>query len=177
MPATTYNIDPAHTSAQFSVRHMMITNVRGGFSGVKGTIIYDPDNISQSSVEAEIDATTINTNDAQRDTHLKSADFLDVSQYPTMVFKSTQVGNAGGELSVTGDLTLHGVTRPVVLMVEPPSPEAKDPFGNIRVGTSAHTKIKRSDFGLSWNAPLETGGILVGDDLKIEIDISAIKAG
>jgi len=173
----TYNIDPAHSSAQFSVRHMMISNVRGGFGSVKGIVVYDSDNPGESTIDATIDATTINTLDAQRDAHLKSADFLDVERYPAIIFKSRKIEVAGSdELKVTGDLSVHGVTREATLKVEGPTGENKDPFGNTRVGASAATKIKRSDFGLSWNAALETGGFLVGDDLKIELEISLIKA-
>jgi polyisoprenoid-binding protein YceI len=173
----TYQIDPAHTSAQFSVRHMMITNVRGGFSRVEGTVVYDSDNPSGSSVEATIDARSIKTMDEQRDAHLKSADFLDTDKYPTITFKSKKIEAAGeDEWRVTGDLTIHGATQPVVLKVEGPTAEVKDPFGNTRIGASASTKLKRSDFGLTWNAVLETGGIAVGDELKIELEVSAIKA-
>ena len=173
----TYKIDPAHSSTQFIVRHMMITNVRGGFSGIEGTIVYDPDRPAESKIEAVIDAGTINTLDQQRDAHLKSADFLSVEQNPTITFKSKKTEAAGdGELKITGDLTIHSVTKEVILKVEGPTPEGKDPFGNTRIGASATTKIKRSDFGLTWNAALETGGFLVGDDLKIELEISAIKS-
>lgn len=173
----TYTIDPAHSSAQFTIRHMMISNVRGGFSGIKGTVEYDPADPAGSSIDVAIDAGTIRTLDDQRDAHLKSADFLDVEKYPTITFKSTRVTPAGeGELSVTGDLTIHGVTKPVILKVEGPTSEGKDPWGNIRMGASGTTKIKRSDFGLTWNAALETGGILVGDDLKIELEVQMIKA-
>jgi polyisoprenoid-binding protein YceI len=173
---TTYTIDPAHSHAQFSVRHMMITNVRGGFGNVKGTVVYDPANPGDSTIETVIDTTTINTMDPQRDAHLKSADFLDVEKFPSITFKSTKVEGGSDELKVTGDLTIHGVTRPVVLKVEGASDETKDPWGNTRMGASGSTKIKRSDFGLTWNAALETGGLLVGDDLKIELDVSMIKA-
>jgi len=174
---TTYTIDPAHSSAQFSIRHMMITNVRGGFSSVKGTVEYDPENPTATTIDVIIDASTIRTLDDQRDAHLKSADFLDVEKYPTIEFKSTKLTpEGGGEASVTGDLTIHGVTRPVALKVEGPSGEGKDPWGNIRMGASATTKIKRSDFGLTWNAALETGGIMVADELKIELEIEMIKA-
>jgi len=175
---TTYKIDPAHSSANFVVRHMMITNVRGGFSGVEGTIEFDSQNPTDSRVEAVINTSKINTLDENRDAHLRSADFLDAEKFPTMTFKSKRIAAAGeGEWKVTGDLTLHGVTKEVVLNVEGPTAEGKDPFGNVRIGASATTKIKRSEFGLSWNAALETGGILVGDDLKIELEISAIRAG
>jgi polyisoprenoid-binding protein YceI len=174
---TTYTIDPAHSSAQFSIRHMMITNVRGGFSSVKGTVEYDPQNPSDATVDVIIDTTTIKTLDEQRDAHLKSADFLDAEKYPTITFKSTKVTPEGeGESSIAGDLTIHGVTKPVVLKVEGPTGEGKDPWGNIRMGASATTKIKRSDFGLTWNAALETGGIMVADELKIELEVQMIKA-
>jgi polyisoprenoid-binding protein YceI len=172
-----YKIDSAHSSAHFVVRHMMVTNVRGGFRSVNGTVMFDPANPAASSIEAVIDAASINTNDDQRDAHLRSADFLDTEKFPAITFKSTKVEPAGdGEWKASGDLTIHGVTRPVVLKVEGPTNEEKDPSGNIRIGASAATKIKRSDFGLTWNAALETGGILVGDDLKIELDVSLIKS-
>jgi polyisoprenoid-binding protein YceI len=156
---------------------MMITNVRGGFSGVQGAIEYDAGNPTESRIEVVIDASKINTLDEQRDTHLKSPDFLHVEQHPTMRFKSKKITQAGeGEWKITGDLTIHGVTKEVVLNAEGPTPEGKDPFGNTRIGASASAKIKRSDFGLTWNAALETGGILVGDDLKIELEVSAIRS-
>jgi polyisoprenoid-binding protein YceI len=174
---TTYKIDPQHSSAHFVVRHMMITNVRGAFSNVQGTVVYDSDNPAASSVDAVIDAASINTNEAQRDAHLKSADFLDVEKYPTIAFKSTRLTKGGDdEWNLAGDLTLHGVTKEVVLKVDGPTAATKDPYGNVRIGASAATKIKRSDFGLTWNATLEAGGILVGDDLKIEIEASLIKS-
>ena len=173
----TYKIDPAHSKAHFTVRHMMITNVRGSFSGVQGTVVYDPENLSASSVDVTIDANTINTQEPDRDKHLKSADFLEVEKYPTITFKSKSVTKDGsGELQVKGDLTIHGVTKEVVLKVEGPTAEAKDPWGNIRIGASGTTKIKRSDFGLTYNAALEAGGVLVGDEVKIELEVSLIKA-
>jgi len=171
-----FQIDPAHSTAHFVVRHMMITNVHGSFGGVKGTVSYDPADPTQTKIEATIDAATVSTMDAQRDAHLRSADFLDVEKFPTITFKSTRIEQADdGEAKITGDLTLHGVTRPVVLLVEGPIAGGKDPFGNVRFGASATGKIKRSDFGLTWNAALETGGILVGDDLKIELEVSLIE--
>jgi polyisoprenoid-binding protein YceI len=155
----------------------MITNVRGGFSGIKGTIVYDPDNPTDSSVEAEIPTSTLNTLDATRDAHVKSADFLDAEKYPSITFKSTKVEYEGdGELKVAGGLTIKGVTKETVLKVDGPSAESKDPWGNTRIGASAVTKIKRSDFGLAWNAALETGGVVLGDDLKIELELSLIKS-
>jgi polyisoprenoid-binding protein YceI len=174
---TTYKIDPAHSTAQFVARHMMITNVRGAFSGVQGTVAYDRENPTASSVEVVIDANRINTLEPARDAHLKSAGFLDVEKYPAITFKSNAIASDGvGELRLQGDLTIHGVTKPVVLKVAVPSSETKDPMGNARIGASATTRIKRSDFGLIWNAALETGGFLVGDNLKIELEVSPIIA-
>jgi polyisoprenoid-binding protein YceI len=172
----TYKIDPAHSSAQFTIRHMMITNVRGGFSGVTGTVVIDTVEPANTSVDAAIDTATLNTHDADRDGHVKSAEFLDVEKYPTIAFKSTKVEVTGeAEAKITGELTIHGVTKNVELNVEGPTDEAKDPWGNFRIGASATTKIKRSEFGLTWNSALETGGVLLGDDLKIAIDVSLIK--
>lgn len=172
-----YNIDPAHTSAQFSVRHMMISNVRGSFRKVEGTIEYDRENPSQSKVHAVIATDSITTNDEKRDAHLKSADFLHVEQFPTIEFISTKVTPDGNdELKIIGNLTIHGVTKEVVLKVEGPTEERKDPWGNISIGAEASTKIKRSDFGMTWNTAIEAGGVLVGDELKITLDVSANRA-
>lgn len=172
----TFNIDPAHSSANFSVRHLMISNVRGSFGKVTGTVVHDFDNPSNSSIQAEIDANSLNTGDPQRDTHVKSPDFLHVEQHPKITFQSTKVETTrDGELKVTGDLTLHGITKPVVLTVDGPTSETKDPWGNTRVGASATAKIKRSDFGVVWNAAIETGGVALGDDLKIELELSLVK--
>ncbi len=173
----TYQIDPAHSSAHFTVRHMMISNVRGSFSKVTGSVVYDPDKATESTIEADIDVNSISTGEPQRDAHLKSADFLDVEKYPTMVFKSKKIEAAGdGEWKVTGDLTIHGVTKETVLKVDGPTAENTDPYGNVRIGASASAKIKRGEFGLKWNAALETGGFLIGDELKIELELSLIKA-
>lgn len=171
-----YEIDPARSSVQFSVRHLMIANVRGYFTGVKGTVYYDPENPAETAVEAEIDASTVNTHDATRDAHLKTPDFLDVAKYPKITFVSTKAQPGNRELQITGDLTIHGVTRQVVLRIDEISPEGKDPWGNPRVGASAKAKIRRSDFGLSWNAALEAGGFMVGDDVKLEFEAELIKA-
>ncbi len=174
---TTWNIDPVHSNAQFKVKHMMISNVKGEFTAVTGTLNYDSENVSNSQVEASIDARTINTRDPQRDVHLKSADFFDVEKFSVLTFKSTRVSKKGeGELAVAGDLTIHGVTRNVVFEVEGPSAPMKDPWGNMRVGLSATTRINRKDFGLTWNAALETGGILVGDEVTITLDVQFVKA-
>ncbi|HTM16772.1 MAG TPA: YceI family protein [Terracidiphilus sp.] len=175
--AATWNIDPVHTVAEFKVKHMMISNVKGQFKSVKGSLILDEADVTKSSIEATIEAASINTREEQRDTHLKSADFFDVEKYPTLTFRSTRVSRIGdGELAVEGDLTIHGVTRNVRFTVEGPTPPGKDPWGNTRVGLSATTKINRKDFGLTWNAALETGGILVGEEVTITLDVQFVKA-
>jgi polyisoprenoid-binding protein YceI len=175
MAQVTYVIDPAHTAAHFSVRHMMISNVRGEFTKVSGKIVWDAENPANSSIEATIDANSINTREPQRDGHLKSADFFDVEKYPTIEFKSTKVQPEDGGGKVTGNLTIHGVTHSVVLEVEGPTPEIKDPWGNLKIGASATTKINRKDFGLTWNSALETGGLMVGDEIKISIEAEAAR--
>ena len=174
---TTWNIDPVHSVAEFKVKHMMISNVKGQFTSIKGVLSLDETDITKSHLEASIDATSISTREAQRDTHLKSADFFDVEKFPELSFKTTRVNRAGdGELTVAGDLTIHGVTRNVVFNVEGPTAPGKDPWGNTRLGLSATTKINRKDFGLTWNSALETGGILVGEDVTITLDVQFVKA-
>jgi polyisoprenoid-binding protein YceI len=174
---STWNIDPVHSTAQFKVKHMMISNVKGEFTKITGKLELDQSDITKSHVEAFIDATTINTREPDRDTHLKSADFLDVAKFPNLSFKSTQISKKGeGELSVEGDLTMHGVTRKVVFEVEGPSASTKDPWGNTRIGLSAATRVNRKDFGLNWNTVLEAGGILVGEEVPISLDVQFIKA-
>ena len=176
MAKLTYQIDPAHSSAQFSVRHMMISNVRGEFTKLSGAIVYDPEHPEQSNVDVTIDVSSISTREDQRDTHLKSGDFFDAEKFPTITFKSKEVvAQKNGDVKLTGDLTIRGVTREVVLDVEGPTPESKDPWGNLRIGASATTKINRKDFGLTWNSTLETGGLLVGDEVKITLDVEAIR--
>ena len=175
MPQITYELDPAHTSVHFSVRHMMVSNVRGEFGKTSGKIMFDPANPANSTVEATIDVSSISTRDVQRDGHLKSADFLDVEKFPTITFRSTRIEVDEGGGKVTGDLTIHGVTHSITLDVEGPTEEAKDPWGNQRIGASATAKLSRKDFGLVWNASLETGGVLVGDEVKITIDAEAIR--
>ena len=173
---TTWNLDPVHSTAEFKVRHMMITNVKGQFREVSGALSIDEGDITKSRVEASIDAGTIDTRNADRDAHLKSADFFDVEHFPKLSFVSTRVTRTGDdELSVEGDLTIRGVTRRVVFAVEGPTAAAKDPWGNIRIGLSATTKINRRDFGLTWNAALEAGGVLVGDDVTITLEVQAIQ--
>jgi polyisoprenoid-binding protein YceI len=174
---STWNIDPAHSVAEFKVKHMMISNVKGQFAKVSGVLTFDESDLTKSQIEASIEAASINTREEQRDAHLKSADFFHVEQHPTLSFKSTRITQKGdGELSVAGDLMIRGVTRPVVFSVEGPTPPAKDPWGNTRIGLSATTKINRKDYGLTWNAALETGGILVGDEVTITLDVQFVKA-
>lgn len=174
---TTWNIDPAHSAAEFKVKHMMISNVKGKFSGISGSLSLDEADPTRSTVEALIPAATLSTADEQRDAHLKSADFFDAEKFPTLSFKSSQVKRAApGEYAVTGELTMHGVTRTVTFAVEGPSAPNKDPWGNQRIGLSATTKINRKDFGLVWNAALETGGVLVGEEVAITLDVQFIKA-
>ena len=174
--AGVYDIDPAHTAVEFVGRHLMITKVRGRFPDVRGriTIAEAPED---SHVEVEIGAGSVSTGNDDRDAHLKSADFLHVEKFPTLSFKSTDIKVAGdGELKVQGDLTIRGVTRKVTFAVEGPTPPTKDPWGNTRLAASATTKINRKDFGLIWNAALETGGILVGDEVTITLDVEFVKA-
>lgn len=174
--ASTWNIDPDHSSIGFKVRHLMVSNVRGVFGKVQGVVHADDKDITRSKVTATIDATSIDTGVAKRDAHLKSPDFLDVVKYPTMTFVSTKIVRDGADkLKITGDLTLHGVTRPIVLNVEGPTGEVRDPQGKIRRGASATTKINRKDFGLTWNKAMETGGVVVGDDVDVTIEVELIK--
>jgi len=174
---TAWNIDPVHTVAEFKVKHMMISNVKGQFTTVTGVMTLDEADVTRSRIEASIQAASVNTRDAQRDAHLKSADFFDVEKFPTLSFKSTRVTRSGdGELAVTGDLTIHGVTHEAAFAVEGPTPPAKDPWGNTRVGLSATTRISRKDFGLTWNAGLETWGFLVGDEVTVTLDVQFVKA-
>lgn len=174
--ASTWNIDPDHSSVGFKVKHLMVSNVNGNFNKHTGVVEIDDKDITKSTVQVTIDTNSINTNVQKRDEHLRSADFFDVAKYPTMTFVSKKVAKNGKDkLKVTGDLTLHGVTKEVVLDVEGPSVESKDPWGNIRKGATATTKINRKDYGLAWNAALETGGVVVGDDVNIILEIEMIK--
>jgi polyisoprenoid-binding protein YceI len=171
---TTWSIDPAHSHVEFAVRHLMISTVKGRFGLVTGTVKTGAD-LAKGEVDVEIDAASIDTREAQRDAHLKSADFFDVERYPTITFRGAQITDVSGDrFKLTGDLTIHGVTREVTLDVTSEG-RGKDPWGGERAGFSATTKIKRSDFGLTWNQVLETGGIAVGDEIKISLDIEAIK--
>ncbi len=173
----TWNIDPVHTRSGFTVRHLVISNVRGEFGKTTGKVALDEKDPARSSVEATIDVNTIDTRVADRDAHLKSADFFDVAKYPTITFKSTRVESAGKDrLKVTGALTMKGVTKPVVLEVEGPSAEIKGPMGESRRGMTARTVVNRRDFGLNWSKAVEAGPV-VGDDVKIEIEAEMVKAG
>jgi polyisoprenoid-binding protein YceI len=176
---TTWEIDPAHTSVQFAVRHMMVSTVRGDFGKVTGTVAADEKDLTRSKVQATIDVASIDTRNAKRDEHLKSPDFLDVAKFPTITFASKKVEASGpGKWKVTGDLTVHGVTKEVVLDVEATGTPVKGMMGEMRTGAHAVTKINRKDFGVVWNKTLDGGGLAVGDELEVSIDVEAIqKAG
>ncbi|MGE3267982.1 MAG: YceI family protein [Chloroflexota bacterium] len=171
--AATWTIDPAHSLVELAVKHMMFSTVKGRFPKMAGSIVFDDANPSASSVTAEIDAASIDTGDAARDGHLRSADFLDVETFPTITFQSTDVVARGSNLVVIGDLTIRGVTQPVSLEVEL-SGQGTDPWGGQRVGFSASTTINRKEFGLTWNQALEAGGVLVSDQVKISLEIQAM---
>ncbi|MCU1238803.1 MAG: hypothetical protein JWP63_6770 [Candidatus Solibacter sp.] len=174
-PAT-WRIDPLHSSAQFSVRHMMISTVRGHFGGVKGAVIYDAGHPTASTVEATIDCTTINTGEAKRDSDLKSPEFFDVAHYPVMKFQSKRVEVASaGKLKVTGELTINAITRPVVLELEAPVGPIKDTQGREKLGVSGTTTISRKAFGILYNPIMETGGVAVSDEVAINLDIELIR--
>lgn len=171
-----YQLDPSHSTASFSIKHMMIAKVHGGFEKISGTLVIDSESPVNTYVEASIEAGSIITHEAQRDTHLKSADFFDAEKFPKITFRSTQIENVGGgNLKVIGDLTIRDVMKQVTLDVEGPSAEIKDPWGQIRIGASGTTKIKRKEFGLNWNAALEAGGFLVGDDVNITLEVQFVK--
>jgi polyisoprenoid-binding protein YceI len=173
---TTWQIDPAHTAAGFSVKHMMIATVRGQFKGVTGTVNWDDQDVGKSTVDVTIDANTVDTGEPKRDADLKSANFFDVARYPTITFKSTKIEKiSAAKMKVTGNLTIRGVTKPVVLDVEGPSGAIKDPWGNTRVALNATTTVNRMDYGAKWNANLDGGGVVVGDDVNINIDLEMIK--
>jgi|SRR3954462_127001 len=174
---TTWSIDPTHSHVEFAVRHMMITTVKGRFGIVTGTVRMDEADPAKGDVDIEIDADSIDTRESQRDAHLKSPDFFDAATYPKLTFKSTRVSDVKGEtFKLHGDLSIHGVTRPVTLDVVSEG-RGKDPWGGERAGFSARTQIKRSDYGLTWNQALETGGLLVGDEIKINLEVELVKGG
>lgn len=173
--ASTWEIDSGHSAAAFSVKHLVVANVRGQLGKVSGTINLDDKDITKSTVEATIEVAGITTSDAKRDEHLRSPDFFDVAKFPTLTFKSTKVEKAGAGLKVTGTLTLRGVSKEVVLEVEGPAAAVKDPWGNTKSGFSATTKLNRKDFGVTWNKSLDGGGVVVGDEVKVTIDLEVKK--
>ena len=170
-----YDLDATHSHVSFSVRHMMIANVRGEFQKVSGQVSYDPDRPEATAISASIDVASINTRDGKRDAHLRSPDFFDADRYPTIEFVSRRAARRGDGLEVVGDLTIAGTTREVTLAVEEITPELADPFGNVKRGATARTKIRRSDFGMRWNAALEAGGVLVGDEISIQLEVELAK--
>ena len=172
---STWTIDPKHSTAQFTVRHLAISNVSGNFTNVTGTISLNEKDITQSQVSAVIDVSSVDTRVSDRDKDLRSPNFFDVEKYPTIEFKSKRIVNSGGKLQVIGDLTMHGTTREVTLDVDGPTPELNDPWGNVRRGFSASTTLNRKDFGLTYNHALKTGEAMVGDNVKIQIDLELIK--
>lgn len=173
---TTWKIDPAHTSVEFAVRHLMITTVKGRFAEVSGVVTSHDGAPAKGEVDITINAASIDTREAQRDAHLRSGDFFEVEKYPAITFRSTRIEDVNGErFALIGDLTMHGVTKEVRLDVTSEG-RAKDPWGGERAGFTASGKLKRSDFGLTWNQLLETGGLAVGDDIKIALDVELVKA-
>jgi polyisoprenoid-binding protein YceI len=171
-----WQIDPQHSSAQFSVRHLAISTVRGAFSKVTGTVALDDKDITKSTVDVTIDVTTVDTHEPDRDKDLRSDRFFDVAHYPSMTFKSKKVEQVTpGKLKVTGDLTIRGTTKEVVLDVDGPTAPIKDPWGNQRAAALATTKVNRQDFGVKWNATLDNGGVVVSDDVSITIDVELVK--
>jgi polyisoprenoid-binding protein YceI len=172
---STWNIDSAHSHASFSIRHLVISNVRGEMGKVTGTVTLDDKDITRSTVEATIDVTGIDTREPKRDEHLRSPEFFDAAKYPTITFKSTKVEKEGDGLKVTGNLTMRGVTKPVTLEVAGPTAEIKDPWGMARRGVSAKAKLNRQDYGVSWSKALEGGGAVVGNDVNIELEVELVK--
>jgi polyisoprenoid-binding protein YceI len=174
--AATWEIDPAHASVEFRVRHLMVTWVKGTFPDVAGTVDIDESDLSKSQVNVTLGTASIDTNNAKRDEHLRSGDFFDTASYPTMTFVSKKIVAEGGLLrQVIGDLTIRGTTREVTLSVGELTPAVKDPWGNTRRGATATAEINRKDFGLTWNKAMETGGVVVGDEVKITLDVELIR--
>src|SRR5277367_4154478 len=168
---TKWQIDPAHSEADFTIKHMGISNVHGRFGNINGTLNLDDKDITKSNIDATVDITSVDTGVAQRDQHLKSPDFFDAAKYPEMAFAGKGLTNNNGQLQLTGDLTIHGVTKPVTFALDGPSKEQLDPYGKIRRGFSATTTIHRQDYGLTWNGNLKSGDTVLGDDVKVELDI------
>lgn len=173
--ASSWDIDTSHSAVGFSVRHMMVSNTRGKFTKFTGAVALDDKDVTKSTVNVEIDAASVDTSDTKRDEHLRGADFFDASKFPKLTFKSTKIDKSGEKLLVTGDLTIKNVTKSVVLTVEPLTPEVKDAWGGFRRGATATTKINRKDFGLTWNKALEAGGVAVGEDISIQLELELLK--
>lgn len=174
--AATWEMDPAHSSFQFKVRHLTVSNVSGDFSKSRGVVMIDDNDITRLKVEVTIDAASVNTGHAQRDEHLRGPDFFDVAKHPTITFVSRKVIKADRDrLKVMGDLTIHGVTREITVDVEGPTAAVKDPWGNFRRGATATTKINRKDFGLTWNKVLDSGGLVVGDEVNIHVEVELVR--
>lgn len=171
-----WNLDASHSSVTFSVRHMMVAKVRGEFREFSGSFEFDPADLSSLRVSAAIDMASIHTRDEKRDEHLRSADFFDVQNHPQMTFTAKSASRTADGWAVTGDLTIRGATHEVTLAVEGPTPEMKDPWGNSKIGLSATTKISRSKWGITWNGALEAGGVLVGDEVSIELNLELARA-
>jgi polyisoprenoid-binding protein YceI len=170
-----FTLDAAHSHVGFAVRHMMVSNVRGEFTKLAGSVSYDPAKPEATQVEVNIDVASVNTREEKRDAHLKSADFFDAEKFPHITFVSKHAKKQGDGLELTGDLTIHGTTREVKLAVEDITPEHTDPWGGKRLGATARTKIRRSDFGMRWNAALEAGGVLVGDEISVNLEVELIR--
>jgi polyisoprenoid-binding protein YceI len=177
MSRATYTIDPSHSHASFAIRHMMVSTVRGEFQRLSGEVSWDPAQPEGTTAKVTIETASIHTHDEKRDAHLRSGDFFDAENHPSITFVSKRAEASGGGFTLIGDLAMHGVSREVALAVTDITPEARDPWGQLRVGGTATTKVKRSDYGLQWNVALEAGGVLVGDEVKIQLDLSLIKQG
>lgn len=174
--AEEWQIDPAHSNVSFSIRHMMVSNVKGDFSKVSGTLIWDEKNPSKSSMTAEIDAASITTRDDKRDEHLRSADFFDVANFPKITFKSTRIERtAKGKFKVIGEATIHGITKPMTLEVTGPSQSITNPWGQTVMAASATGKLNRKDFGINWNKALDAGGFVVGEEVNFTIEVELVK--
>jgi len=171
-----WNLDPSHSTAEFIVRHMMITNVRGRFGVLAGTVDFDPERPESATIEVTAQAASIQTHDATRDAHLRGADFFDVEKHPHLEFRSKKVVRKGQGFAATGDLSMRGVSREVTFDIEGPTAPGKDPWGQTRIGASATATVRRKDWGLVWNTPLEAGGVLVSDEVKLELHVSLIAA-
>jgi polyisoprenoid-binding protein YceI len=174
--AATYQLDTDHSSIQFKIRHLTVSNVTGNFSKLKGAASVEGEDLATLKIEVTIDAASVDTGHQKRDEHIRTADFLDVAKYPTITFVSKKVVKAdAGKLRITGDLTLHGVTREITVDLEGPTPEIKDPWGNFRRGATGTARIDRRDFGITWNKALDTGGLVVGNEVSIQVDIEWVR--